>query len=465
MTARTSIRSRWLSPQQWNLDRFLTSLAFILIFALAACMDFQSDTWWLLRTGQDIWSSGHIPTLDPYSSTIQGMYWPNHEWLTEVVFYATYAVGGTALLVGFCATIVTLTWYGVYRLCDGPLRVRALAVLLGILNNASGWSLRPQLLSWAFFVLVLWLVPQPRRHWWYVPIFLIWANVHAGVGSGGMLLGAATLVALVVDRAQFWRWFVITLSSGLATLINPLGWRLWEFTLDSVRSTTRQYIQEWQPPSLGDPKSYPFFILAGLCLISLWRGRHRWQGHRDWTMIIAAGLFLLLSARSVRHTMFFAVLAVPLLTRQFQTLPRLSTVLRPIGVLHLATLGVAVVASIGLIVATWSQRQPPLTSAQIAAIRACQGTLFNTFEDGGPIMWFIPERPVFIDNRYDPYPTKLFIQAAVAEDGGDYAGLFSQYAVRCALVPVDKPLYGALQRDGWSALHQDATFAVLQRSQ
>ncbi len=463
MTTPTFIRSRWLSPQHWTLDRFLTALTFLLIFTIAACMNFQSDTWWLLRAGQDIWASGHIPTIDPYSSTIRGMYWPNHEWLTEAVFYGLYALGGTVLLVGFCATVATLTWYGVYRMCDGPPRVRALAVLLGMVNNASGWSIRPQLLSWALFVLVLWLVPQHRRHWWYIPLFLIWANLHAGVGSGGMLLGAAALVALVSYRAQFRHWFVITLSSGVVTLINPLGWRLWEFVLDSVRSTTRQYIQEWQPPSLGDPSSYPFFILAALCVISLWRARHLWHGHRDWTMLVAAGLFLLLSARSVRHTMFFAVVAVPLLTRQFQALPRLSTALKPLGLLHLATLSLAALAGIGLIVATWSQRQPPLTPANIAAIRACPGTLFNTFEDGGPVMWFVPERPVFIDNRYDPYPNELFIQAAVAEDAGNYAELFSQYAVRCALVPVDKPIYPALQRDGWSELQRDGRLAVLRR--
>jgi len=66
-------------------------LAVGLLFSVAgilACMaPVQSDTWWLLRAGQDIWSTGTVPLADAYSHTAVGRHWWNHEWLTEALFY------------------------------------------------------------------------------------------------------------------------------------------------------------------------------------------------------------------------------------------------------------------------------------------------------------------------------------------------------------------------------------------
>ena len=53
---------------------------------LACLAPAQSDTWWLLRAGQDIVRTRAIPLVDTYSHTAAGLYWPNHEWLTEVLF-------------------------------------------------------------------------------------------------------------------------------------------------------------------------------------------------------------------------------------------------------------------------------------------------------------------------------------------------------------------------------------------
>jgi len=381
------------------------------------------------------------------------------------VFYGLYALGGKALLVGIYAGLVTLIWYGVYRLCDGPPRVRAGVVLLGIINNANGWSVRPQLLSLGFFVLVLLLLPQRSRHWWYIPLFLLWANFHAGVASGGIILGVAGLVALVGFRAQLLHWLLIGLASGAVTLLNPLGWRLWEYTLSSVGSISRNFIFEWRAPSLGDPFSYGFFVLVLVLAISLWRARATWKTQRDWTLIVSAGVFTLLSFSSIRHSMFLDVLAIPLITRQFQSVRPKVPIFPGLGRLHqLLVLGMAL-GAIALVSLTWARREPVLSAPLLAALRSCPGNTFNTYNIGGELIWFRPERPVFIDNRQDPYSDDFFLRSGVAEDQGRYEALFTQYQVRCALVPVDKPLYVALQRDGWRALHQNATFAVLQRSQ
>src|SRR5580658_4930510 len=52
------------------------------------------DLWWHIRVGQDILSSHHWPTTDPYSYTVAGDPWIAYEWLGDVVIGATAKVGG-----------------------------------------------------------------------------------------------------------------------------------------------------------------------------------------------------------------------------------------------------------------------------------------------------------------------------------------------------------------------------------
>ena len=42
------------------------------------------DLGWHLRTGELILASGKIPTADPYSFTVAGAPWVEHEWLWQV---------------------------------------------------------------------------------------------------------------------------------------------------------------------------------------------------------------------------------------------------------------------------------------------------------------------------------------------------------------------------------------------
>ena len=45
-------------------DHFLLIVALLIVFVAAANMGTQSDTWWLLRTGELILRTGHIPIVD-----------------------------------------------------------------------------------------------------------------------------------------------------------------------------------------------------------------------------------------------------------------------------------------------------------------------------------------------------------------------------------------------------------------
>ncbi len=447
-----------------TLDRFLVGAMLVLIFAAAACASVQSDTWWQLRSGQLILQTRQIWTADPFSSTVRGGYWPNHEWLAEVLFYAGYSLGGLPLLLLACAALITLSWCGLYMLGDGAPRFRAIVLLLGATTHEILWGVRPHVFSLALLVVALLLLPGRRRHWLYPPLLLLWANLHAGVVFGGVVVAVACAVGVAADRASWRHWALIGLASALATLVNPLGFDLWLYVINSFGDTTRTYLQEWQPPSLDWPLSYPFFILVIAWAAALIRGRKLWRGQHDWTLLLLSLLFVLLGFRSIRHTAFFAVVALPLIMRPFHaTAPadRRSTTL---GGLHLGLL-LALAVGGGLVVQqTWARTiaRPPLAAGAVAAVRGCDGRLYNTYDSGGPLIWLVPGRPVFVDNRQDPYPADLLFRAVIAEQRGEYRELFQDYNIGCALVPIKQPIYSALRQDPtWQEVYHDDAVAVL----
>ena len=480
-----------------TLDRWLVAVALLLVFAAGALMGVQSDTWWQLRTGHMIMSSWQIPTSDPFSSTVRGGPWPNHEWLAQVLFALAYAAGGLPVLWLAGAALVALMWYGLALLCEGPGRVRATALLLGLAGHSVIWSVRPHLFSLALAVAALLLLPRPRWHWLYPPLLALWANLHAGVAFGGAIVLVAWLVACARELAaylaernpqatadegratkQLWRafsptvfgrwplalrWGLVALLSGLATLLNPLGVGLWRYILESFGDTTRTYLSEWQPPSLSWPASYPFFVLVGLTALAVVAARNTWRGQRDWTLLALALLFGWLGFRSIRHTAFFTLVAVPLLTRPLRDWAPLPPTPRQGRLNMLLLIGLAL-GSTALVANQWAgMPRAPLSPAIVAGVRACDGTLYNTYDTGGPLIWAVPERPVFVDNRQDPYPADLLFKAVIAEQRGVHQALFAQYGVRCALVPAGQVLDQALRHEGWRELASDGTLVMLEK--
>jgi hypothetical protein len=82
-------------------------------------------------------------------------------------------------------------------------------------------------------------------------------------------------------------------------------------------------------------------------------------------------------------------------------------------------------------------------------IRACPGRLYNTYDDGGYLIWFVREKPVFMDSRQDPFPSEIVRDHILVEKSGNYDTLFGRYDIGCALTVQGTPLAARLARDGW----------------
>ena len=90
----------------------------------------------------------------------------------------------------------------------------------------------------------------------------------------------------------------------------------------------------------------------------------------------------------------------------------------------------------------------PISSAAAQVIRNCPGPIFNTYEAGGVLIWFVPEQPVFVDGRVEVYPGDFLERSRRADLYGDYSQLFEDFHIQCAVVPTNSPMADVLGRDG-----------------
>ena len=173
-------------------------IAVILLFGLlgmTARNATDPDLWWHLRTGQWIVESGHVPHSDPFSFTSAGHAWISHEWLSEAVFYELWKHGGFAALIAFPAIITTAGFMLLYLRCRAKAHWAAAATALGALAASPSWGVRPQMFTFTFASLLLWLVEwgenRPKILFWIPPLFLLWLNLHGGFALGTRRRGSA----------------------------------------------------------------------------------------------------------------------------------------------------------------------------------------------------------------------------------------------------------------------------------
>jgi hypothetical protein len=78
------------------------------------------------------------------------------------------------------------------------------------------------------------------------------------------------------------------------------------------------------------------------------------------------------------------------------------------------------------------------------------------------LIWFVPEKPVFIDSRQDPYPLPFLLESIRVEHGDlPYRPLFERWGIGCAFLGPKSKLGLRLAAEGWSTRFADDRWTVL----
>ena len=415
-----------------------------------------NDLFWQLRMGQDIAATGHPPRFDTYSWTRSGASCVMHEWLTFALLWRAYAWGGGftgvwLLQVALTAAIFGLLLAFLLRETDGsPLTAFLLAIAAAVASS-SFFQPRPHLFTYLFLTLTAGVAlrahRQPKRWrllWILPPLYILWANLHAGVLVGVAVLtlfaaGEAAEACLAARRSRLRqrahlrnasRFLRIGLLCAVATLVNPYGWQLHHNLLATIgNKAAMDTVVEWASPNFHDFSGKIVEGLAAIVLCGLAFSRRR----RRFAPILLTIVLAHVALGAFRNVPLFALVGLLMMARHIQSaLGRLNPSANrtalfgsapPIRIFALAAC--AMVLLFALSASRRLQKSPEtgrnaferVARAAIALDsfpeRACRFLeaqrltatckLYNDYDIGGYLIWRLPNHPVFIDGRADLY--------------------------------------------------------------
>jgi hypothetical protein len=469
-----------------TIKRVLWVTLVALLFAIATRVPVDTDTWWHLRSGEHTLTDGMIYT-DPFSHTFEGQSWINHSWGSQVIMHGLYQVAGDAGLALFTALLATGGMVILYPVCVGNAYLRAFVIILGGVTAAVFWSARPQMFSFFFSGVTLFLLYQYKRSgrdwlWAFVPMMAIWGNLHAGFSIGFIFWGgfiAGEILGNVFDPARedrvTWRGVrKLILVGGVAVvalLVNPYGFQMLQVPFETVSiGALREFIQEWQSPNFQGRETWPFIIMLVLLIGAVGASARR----LDWTDFVLVSGTLFMALLYGRNIAVFAVIAPLVLSVHTDSMlkslgydfqPRTRVTKRQsqlnMGLAGMMVL-VAVVNFAGILspetVARFQRQNLPVDAADYIASAQPPGPMFNSYNYGGYLMWALPDYPVYVDGRTDLYGSDFlesWLQTALGN--GDWRAVLNSDTINLVVVERGSGLATNLADEpGWSQVYPPA---------
>lgn len=437
-----------------------------------------------LRTGLEILAHGNVPHRDPYSFTAPGHPWVVQSWLASVVYALAYRAGHHALVLeqGLIFAVVGVLIALCARSVTGPRW--ALGATLAVAASAPGWSPRPLMIGLACLALTILVVERRAHPAWLVPIVWVWVNTHGSFPLGLAWLGART-VGEAIDTRGWPRRTLARLAMfvvGMAVaLLNPVGYRLLTFPLVALhKKSTFQGIVEWHSPNFQTPNHFLTLVFIVASLIVLLRCRV------PWAQLLPVCGFLALGLVAARNLGPLGVVLAPALASALSASrvralaerggrwgPRAEWFLAKNWLRGGAALAVAIVGAFFTLNAF---RSPALdlSSYPVGAVdeaarigRLGPGhRIAATDVVGCYLIWRAgPATKVFIDDRYDMYPTQVALDAGtIGAARDDVTYVLDRYQVDTVIWSTSQALPMQLRAlGGWKEQWRDTHWALLVR--
>ena len=400
------------------------AVSFIRAFYLS-----DPDIWWHLQTGNWILAHHAVPFTDPFSSFGMGKPWAAYSWLFDVVTavaFARFSFLSIALLEIALRVVLSIALFHLVRgLCPSFWRAVGLtAAALIVMTQMIGP--RPGMLTVLFVILEFDILLSAAKNgntktlWLLPPMFLLWANWHIQFVYGLFVLGVFAIEPLLNSLTGYaarakssllakQAWLVLA-ASGLATLVNPYGWKIYSTVFvyagqsraSGVQMGAFNAISELRAMTFREPQHYLVLLLSlGAAMALGWRRDAR----PIWLIFLAFAAVM--GFRSVREIWFLAVVAVMVLAAAPATDRDKPREMMPLK-LRLAV-ALCVIAAIVFSFVRYEltddwlalqvQSNFPEGAARYVEMHHLSGPLLNDLSWGGFLIWRLPQLPVAIDGR------------------------------------------------------------------
>ncbi len=423
---------------------FALVMMFILIIAVLLPL-YPNDFFPYVRIGQQISQSGSIPTTEFMTFTQSGEPAVYLYWLPSLIFMWIYDLGGVAL-VSLLTALCVGVFYSLLWLCLRELKVGALTsgvvLLLTGLVGVNYWATRPQLLTYPLFGLALWILlrwqKREEHRLWLLPLLaMLWANLHGSF----IVLFFLLLPALLFGSGNRRKLLLVTLLSLAATCINYYGFELWRSMFSMVNSQSiREFSIEWRAPVNDGWQANLFFatLLAIPLLNALTKVKTKFL---YWTWFLGFGWMALTSSRYgvwflPVEALLLGCLLAPFFARYLEGKNIFQN--RKVNLVLGIMLLIMPLALLPGLRTFWWQQAPPV-NGETTPLKATAwlkehpqyaGNLWSDFTFSTYLTYALPERKVFMTNRFEDFPPSQFNENKhIAEADYDWRALLDRYGI------------------------------------
>jgi hypothetical protein len=432
------------------------SFAAVVTFALHRALTpmREHDFFFHLKLGELILEQRSIPFRNLFSFTHPRAPDLDLSWAFQVLAALTWQAGGwPAVVVGkalLFAAACALALAVCRRAGAGPL-ASAAAVVLAVCAADQRLVERPHLVTFVGLGVVALLLEQRRWHF-IPPLILVWANFHAGVFLGIVLIAGWGVGGFLDGERPPRRWAVVLALSIAACFFSPAGTLLPTYLVWHTGLGATRIIEEFRVAELySDPW---FFTLLALALASA-------VAVKKWRRILPVVVVAVLAWRSVRFVAEWALLAAPLCALGLTAIGRALSLRAPAW----SALAILVVLPIerrdfdvGL-----HREVVPFSAIEFVTREGLRHRLYANLDVGCYLLWEgWPKYSVFQDARLPAYPDD-FHRALDRVEGFD--ALLDRYGVDAALItdPDVDMRAGSFDPEEWALIWKSADALVFTR--
>jgi hypothetical protein len=449
------------------------------------------DIWWHMKVGDWIIEHSAVPHSGLLSGTAADRPWMAYSWVYEVLLSLSHsrfhligvAVYGLLLTLVVAYSVIWMT----RRLSGSFWRACLLATVCcaAFLFNVLP---RPVFFSMTLFTVTLTLLLVARQTgrvsllYWLPPLFLLWANSHIqfiyGIFVVGLFVGvnlvqewagyAGFAPTLLLPRSLPSRTLLVILGACLlATCIGPYSYHLYFVVFSYATSKfPYAYVREFQSLGFRNYTDFVQLLLTGFAFFVLGRGKKL-----DPFLLALLVVGSAVGYRTQRDSWFACIPATACLAASVNGSRREER--------ETAGERVGFVVVLGLLIFLYARvmevnsQNLRLAIAKVYPVQAINflrdhpqpGPLYNTFDWGGFISWYLPEHPVSIDGRTDLYGDEIDTRFFKTENG-DASYVDDPYLreAKLFLVPKQKALSAVLATDSqFSLIYEDSLAMVFVR--
>ncbi len=306
-------------------------LPYIFVFLASLFRPADTDLGWHLKYGEHFIKTGDILRANTFSAEMADFKWSNIAWMTDILSYLIYSLGGFFALTLAGAIVVTSTFFFFSKAFKVDFWQKAILfpLLIFFVEPLNRISFRGQLISVMLLGVLLYLLEKykdgSQKALFFVPLlFFIWANIHGQfiLGLGVLFLWLfADVVENVIKakklndevKSKAVQYAGISILSLLLPIIHPFGIGIYEDALIHFHNPLLKSIAEYVPPEeLSTTWINQLFMAIFLSVgIITYVIQKKWRN--TLTTIIPSLLLYTVSLNVKRYAWSMYYVAIPLL--------------------------------------------------------------------------------------------------------------------------------------------------------